>query len=189
MKNLLVSSIIFICVMGCSSSKEFTEQDSQDYQQLQELVASKSFEIISTSAMPRASAAFSKVANSNILGPGSNASHIDITSNSNRLVVKGDSIRGNLPFFGEQNFGGGYGGNHTGIEFDDIPEDYKVKYNDQKHTAEIRFKISDKYRGNENYDMMITLYPNNRSTIRVQSTNRSSIQYNGKVTRLEEAME
>ena len=189
MKHLLVYSIIFIWIMGCSSSKEFTEQDNQDYQQLQELVASKSFEIISTSAMPRASAAFSKVANSNILGPGNNASNIDITSNSNRLIVKGDSIRGHLPFFGEQNFGGGYGGNHTGIEFNDIPEDYKVNFNDKKHAVDIRFKISDKYRGNERYDMVITLYPNKRSTIRVQSTGRSSIEYSGRVSRLEEAKE
>lgn len=187
MKHLLSYGLLLAMLLSCGSHKEFTEQDNQDYQRLQKLVASKSFEIISTSAMPMASASFSKVANSNILGPGNNAGNIDITSNSNRLVVKGDSIRGFLPFFGDQNFGGGYNGNHSGIEFKDVPENYKVTLNDKKHAVDIRFKIADEYRSSERYDIMITLFPNNRSSIRVQSTTRSSIEYAGRVSPTEEA--
>lgn len=189
MKHLLPYCILVLMVMSCGSNKVFTEQENLDYQKLQDLVASESFEIVSTSAMPMASASFSKVANSNILGPGNNAGNIDITSNSNRLVVKGDSIRGFLPFFGDQNFGGGYNGNHSGIEFKDVPENYKVSLNHKKHSVDIRFKIADQYRSSERYDIMITLFPNNRSTIRVQSTSRSSIEYSGRVSKLEEAKE
>jgi len=170
--------------MSCGSNKQFTAQDNQAYQQLQDLVASRSFEIVSTSARPIATAAFTKVANSNILGPGNNAGHIDISANGNVVVVKGDSIRGNLPFFGERNFGGSYGSNHTGIEFNGIPKNYKVTQNNKKHTIEITFNISDEYQRNERYDMTITLYPNYKSTIRVQSTGRSSIEFSGRVSRL-----
>lgn len=189
MKHILAYCVLFILFIGCSSSKEFTEQDNQDYQKLQDLVASKSFEIVSNSAMPMASASFSKVANSRILGPGNSAGNIDISSNSNRLVVEGDSIRGFLPFFGDQNFGGGYNGNHSGIEFNAIPQDYKVSLDDKKHAIDIRFKIADQYRNSERYDMIITLYPNYKSTIRVQSTNRSGIEYTGRVSKLEETKE
>lgn len=187
MKQFLLYGGLFVMLMGCGSNRSFTEQENQAYRNLQDLVASKSLEIVSTSAMPMASVAFSKVANTNILGPGNNASNIDITSNSNKLTIKGDSIRGYLPYFGEQNFGGSYGGNRSGIEFNNIPKDYQVIHNDKKHAVDINFKIDDKYRNNEHYNIMITLYPNNRSTIRVQSTNRTSIEFTGRVSKLEEA--
>lgn len=186
MKRFLLYSGLFAIILGCSSSKQFTEQDNQDYQNLQNLVASRSLEIISTSAMPMASATFSKVANSNILGPGNNASNIDISSNSNKLTIKGDSIQAYLPYFGEQNFGSSYGGNHTGIEFNNVPKDYQVVHNDKKHSVSISFKINDQYRNNDLYTIMITLYPNYRSEIRVQSTSRTSIGYIGRFTKLDE---
>lgn len=189
MRHLFTYSMLLILCFGCGSGKEFTEQEHQAYRNLQDLVASKSFEIVSTTARPMASAAFGKVANSRILGPGNNASHIDITSNSNRLVVNGDSIRGYLPFFGDQNFGGGYTGNHSGIEFNDVAENYTVTLNDKQHAVDIRFGIADKYRNSDRYDIMITLFPNNRSTIRVQSTTRSSIEYTGWVKATEEAQD
>ena len=186
MKLLLRYSAAFILLMGCSSNRSFSEQENEAYQSLQDLVASKSFQIVSTSAMPVTSVAFSRVANSNILGPGNNASHIDISSNSNKLIVKGDSIQGYFPFFGEQNFGGSYGGTHTGIEFDDTPKDYQVVFNDKKHMVEIQFKIDDKYRNADHYIILITLFPDKRSAIRVQSTTRSAIEYTGRVDKLKE---
>ncbi|MGV8814177.1 MAG: DUF4251 domain-containing protein [Gelidibacter sp.] len=187
MKRFVLFSGLFAVLLGCGSNRQFTEQDNQDYQNLQELVASKSLEIVSTSAIPMATVAFSKVANSRILGPGNNASNIDITSNSNKLTIKGDSIRGYLPYFGEQTFGGGpYGGNHTGIEFNNIPKDYQVVQNGKKHAVDISFKINDQYRNNDLYTIMITLYPNYRSEIRVQSTTRTPIEYMGRVSKLEQ---
>ncbi|OBX26506.1 uncharacterized protein DUF4251 [Gelidibacter algens] len=186
MKQVLLYSVVFVLLMGCGSNRNYTEQENQAYQNLQDLIASKSLEIVSNSASPFASAAFSRVANSNILGPGNSANNIDLTTNANRLIIKGDSIQGYLPYFGEQNFGGGYNGNHSGIEFNDVPENYKVVNDNRKHAVDIRFKIDDEHRSNEHYNVMITLYPNNRSTIRIQSTTRSSIEYTGRVSPLEE---
>lgn len=185
MKKILFYIMLFALLMGCGSNKQFTEQDNQAYQELQNLVASKSLKIESSRAMPMASASFSRVANSKILGPGNSSGNINITTNSNYLTIKGDSIQAFLPFFGDQNFGGGYNGNHTGIEFNDVPKEYTVVNNDKKHAVDITFRIQDKYRNNEHYDMMITLYPNNTSSIRVQSTTRSSIEYSGRVSKLE----
>lgn len=187
MKRLLIYNVFLLILMSCGANKQFTAQDNQAYQQLQDLVASRSFEIVSTSARPIATAAFTKVANSNILGPGNSAGNIDITSNSNKLTIKGDSISGYLPYFGEQTFGGGYGGNHTGIEFKDLPKDYQVIHNDKKHFVTISFNITDQYRKSDNYAITITLYPSYRSHIRVQSTSRTSIEYSGRVSTLEDA--
>lgn len=168
---------------GCGSSKPYSAEENLAFQKLQDLVSSKSLKIVSNRAMPMASGAFSRVANSKILGPGNNAGNIDIISNSNFLVIKGNSISGFLPFYGEQHMGGGYNGNHSAIEFSDHPKNYNVIYNDKKHTAEINFAISDTYRSNEYYNIMITLYTNQTSIIRVQSSYRSSIAYTGQVER------
>lgn len=189
MKKIFLLSTVFMFLMGCGSNKTFTEQDSRAYQSLQDMVALKSFEIVSNTAMPIASASYNRIANSSILGPGNNAGNIDITSNSNKVTVKGDSVQGYLPFFGDQNFGGDYGGTNGGIQFDGIPENYKVVNNDKKHAVEVSFKIDDSKRSNENYDITLTLYPNDRTYIRVASTSRSSIEYNGFVSKVEEPKE
>ena len=174
-------------LVSCSTTKTYTEQDNQAFQTLQEMVATKSFEIHSNFARPMATAAFTQLANTNILGMGNTASNINITGNSNNLTVKGDSISGYFPYFGEIQFGGGYqGSNHHGIEFKDIPEDYKINVNDDKHKVTISFSIDDQYRSNERYNVYITVFPNNRSAIQINSTNRTSIEYSGTARLLKE---
>ncbi len=172
--------IVLVCLVSCGGSKTYTEQETQAYERLKELVQSKKLEIHSNFARPMATSAFTQVANSGVLGVGNTASNIDITSNSNELKIQGDSVSGFFPFFGEQQFGGGYpGSNHQGIEFNDIPEDYTVTDNDAKHSVQIRFKINDEFRNNEHYTVFITLFPNNRSTIQINSTNRTPIEFTG----------
>jgi hypothetical protein len=167
-------------LISCSSTKTYTEQDLQQYSQLKALVQSKQFTIRSNFARPMATNAFTQVANSGILGPGNSATNIDIASNSNLLKIQGDSITGYFPFFGEQQFGGSYpSSNNQGIDFKGIPKEYKVTHNDVKHSVMINFKIDDQHRANEHYNVFITVFPNKRSTIQINSTNRTSIEYSG----------
>ena len=170
----------FIIILSCSGTKTYTEQELQQYSDLKALVQSKKLQIQSNFGRPLATAAFMQVANSGILGPGSTATNIDITSNSNRFTIDGDSISGYFPFFGEQRFGGSYpGSTQQGIEFNGIPKDYSVTENDAKQTVTISFKISDKYRSTENYNVSVTLFRSKKSNIQVNSTNRTSIEYSG----------
>ncbi len=176
---------MFFMFMACGSNKTFTPQQDQAYENLKDFVSSKNIEIVSHTARPMATNAFMQVANSNILGPGNTPNNISIIGNANRLRIIGDSIQAYLPFFGEQNFGGTPGSNHQGIEFNDIPDDLQILNNDAKHTVEYSFNIQDQYRGNERYNVFITLFPNKSSLIRVQSTNRSSIEFSGSATTIE----
>lgn len=171
--------MISICILGCSNSKTYTAQENTAFKNLQDLVASKYFEIESHTARPMASTAMMQVANSNILGPGNSATNINLVGNANSLKVMGDTIKGYLPFFGEQFFGANPGGNNNGIEFNDVPEDYQVKLNESKHTVEISFKIKDEFRSNERYIINLTLFPNNTSIMNVQSVSRSNIEFLG----------
>ena len=130
----------------------------------------------SHTARPMATNALMQLGNTNILGPGNTAASINLIGNSNSLKVKGDTISAFLPYYGEQNFGGGtYGGNHLGIEFNDVPENYQVTFDDQKQRAEIKFRIDDEHRNGEQYNVYITLFKNYNSLISVQSSNRTSI--------------
>ena len=64
-------------------------------------------------------------------------------------------------------------------------EKVQVVNNNKKHSVDISFKINDHYRNTDRYTIMITLYPNYRSEIRVQSTSRTSILYMGRVSNME----
>lgn len=169
-----------IIIMGCSGTKTYTEQEQQQYSQLKALVQSKQLKIHSNFARPMATTAFMQVANTGILGPGNSAANIDITSNSNLLKIENDSITGYFPFFGEQRFAGSYpNSNNQGIEFKGILKDYKVTENDAKHSVTINFKMNDQHRANEQYNVFVTVFPNKRSSIQINSTNRTSIEYSG----------
>ena len=173
--------------MSCGNSRTYTDQDNQNYQQLKDVVNSRKFDIHSNFARPLATNSFSQVVNSGVLGAGNTASNIDISGNSNAFRIQGDSISGYFPYFGEIQFGGGYpGSNHQGIEFNDIPKDYSVTENDLKHSVEIKFGIKDKFRSNEHYTVFITVFPSNRSTIQINSSNRTSIEYSGTLKRITE---
>lgn len=174
--------ITLLLLTGCSSSiKTYTEQEQKAYENLQNLIASKSFEIIAHTAKPMMTNALTQVLSANLLPPGNTPAHISIMGTSNYLRVTGDTIQAQLPFYGEQFFGSSIGTNQQGITFNDIPEYYTVTLNDVKHSIDMIFKIRDTYRNNERYEISITLYPNNSCTINLQSTSRSSIQFSGDV--------
>lgn len=180
--KVLAYLAVLLMIFSCGGTKNYTDEENRAYDNLQNLVNSKRFEIISNRARPMATLALQQLANANMLGPGNTAGSIDITSNANFLKMKGDSVSAFFPFYGEQNFGGGsYGGSHLGIEFDAVPENYDVTFDDEKHRANIRFKAKDKYRSNEFYNIYITIFPNYRSVIQVQSTSRTAIEFTGAV--------
>lgn len=185
------SIFIFIAILltACGNTRTYTEQEQRSFQDVKDMVSAQNLEITSSFARPTTSAAFNELANSGVLGVGNTANNIDISGNSNNLTIKGDSISGFFPFFGELQFGGGtIGSNHQGIEFKDKPEDYRVTVNDIKHRIEITFSIDDQYRNTERYNVRITLFQNKSSDIQINSTNRSSIEYSGIAKPLQQDM-
>lgn len=176
-------------VLGCASrnTQNTAQQNKQAYDHLKQLVDSKKFTITSNQALPVASGSLNQLSNSGLLGIGNTAASINIIGHTNYLTIKGDSVFGFLPFFGEQRFGGDYPGNtHLGIEFKDVPKNYQVSFDENKLKADLSFNIRDQYRNQESYTVYITLYPNLKSDLRVISSTRSSMGYYGYVEPLEE---
>ena len=179
MKSILYILLV-IMLLSCGTSSTYTAEETHAYEQLQSTIADQKFEILVRTVKPRVTSAFQQVANTTILGPGNSASNINVQSSGYFMRFKKDSVTTFLPFYGEQQFGGGYpGANHQGIEFNAIPEKFTLNQNEKKHSMELTFEIEDQFRGNERYNVYVNLFPNNGANIRISSTNRSSIEYSG----------
>lgn len=101
---------------------------------------------------------------------------VNIAGDGNYLKFKGKTTTADLPFFGEA-YSGSYGGS-GGIVFSNSDTTYGIEYNDKKMKINIKFKASEK---SESFDVILEIFSNKNGTLRVNSSNRSVISYNGKI--------
>jgi hypothetical protein len=123
-----------------------------------------------------------QLSNAGLFPQGSTAGNIDISSTSNYLKMENDSVKAELPFYGERQFGGGYN-NSEGIAFEGVPNDLQIEKG-KKDAYDIHFNIMDKNSSAESYQVYIKLFPNLTSIITVNSNQRYSIQYRGKINKI-----
>jgi Domain of unknown function (DUF4251) len=177
MKNSILIAVVLTVLFACGSGNPKYSDESR--KALDNMVSKKSFEIISNSAQPLMTAAMQQLNNSGLFANGSTAGNIDLTTNTNYLRMKNDSVMASLPFYGERQFGGGYN-NATGIEFEGIPKNFQITEG-KESSYEIRFDIRDKNSITENYQVYIKLSPNLTSSMIIRSSSRSNIQFRGQV--------
>jgi hypothetical protein len=126
-----------------------------------------------------ASQSFNSIANAGLLPPGSTASRIDIAGTGGYFRLVGNSVKANLPFFGERRMGGGYNQNQTGIEFDGIAQDLSISDMKKGDGKTIRFNIKEK---TESYQVIAQLYPGGTARLTVSSSHRTNMWYQGNVS-------
>ncbi|TDQ25559.1 DUF4251 domain-containing protein [Tenacibaculum caenipelagi] len=175
-KYSILICMVFI-LFSCASSKNTTQAEIDN---LKTLIQSKTFEIESEWAEPQVTYAMTQIANAGMLPTGSNAGNISLIGNSNFFRMKGDTVAAYLPYFGERQAGGSYGGRDSGIEFEGVPKDLVIS-EDKENSYKINFKIKDKNTTTENYNVVVRVYPSLSSTIYVNSTQKRSISYRGRV--------
>lgn len=90
------------------------------------------------------------------------------------LVVSGDTVIAFLPYFGRA-YSAPINPSEGGIKFTSSDFEYKVEKK-KKRGWEIFIKPKDVSDGQELY---LTIFDNNRATLRVNSVNRESISFNG----------
>ncbi|WP_339627358.1 DUF4251 domain-containing protein [uncultured Maribacter sp.] len=177
MKTIVASFIVLSILFSCSSAKN----SISDTHPIHSLISSRSFEFTADWASPMVTQSMNSIANSGLIPPGSTISRINLAGNPNYLKVFGDSVSANLPYYGERQFGGGYG-SATGIEFNGIPEDYEQTFDTDKGKYTISFNISDK---SDRYYVMMAIFPSKSTTVAVSLNNRNSIRYEGAIEALE----
>ncbi|MCB4808452.1 DUF4251 domain-containing protein [Tamlana sp. 62-3] len=172
----LILTAVFI-QFSCKSSKN--KASESEIKTLTQLVENKKFIIESDWANPQVTNAMQQVLNSGILQPGSNASSINLIGNSNYLKISGDSIYSYLPYFGERQMHVNYGGTDSAIQFKGLMSDYKVsKRKDAGYNISFNAKSN-----SENFNVYITLWPNLKSSMSLNSSSRFSISYTGSVNK------
>ncbi|WP_159025647.1 DUF4251 domain-containing protein [Aquimarina sp. Aq78] len=181
MKTLFL--ILTSCLLISCGSSQNLEVSTEESKALDELVAQKKLEIISDWAAPLANSSLNALSNSGLFPAGSTANNINLIGNFNHFRILGDSISVYLPYYGERRISAGFNNRNNNIEFDGVPEDIMVTYDEKKQRYLMKFGIRN---ATEWLRVSVTLYPNLRSDIMIQSNHRTSIRYRGKVLKLEE---
>ncbi|MFD2726051.1 DUF4251 domain-containing protein [Hyunsoonleella rubra] len=171
-----------LCV-SCKSSK--STATPAEIEALSLLVESKDFNIESNWAYPQTTYAMQQVLNSGLLFPNNGGSAINLIGNPNFLKISGDSISSFLPYFGERQMQITYNGQDTAIQLNGLMENYEIAEG-KNNSYNISFSANSAV-NNERFRVFITLFPNLKSNIRVNSTGRFSIGYSGEI--VEETLE
>lgn len=180
-RNYILVILILGLLFSCASSSQLSTQIGQK-EKLSRLIESKNFQIEATWALPMNTVSLQNVFNA--LAPiGSTAGRINLMGFSSFLKMEGDTISANLPYYGERQMGGVYNNRDSGINFETVPDDLKIEYNDAKSRYEISFSANHE---TEDYSVNMIVLPNLNSYINVNSSQRNSIRYEGKIMKPQE---
>ncbi len=156
---------IMIVILACGSTK--STGSVKNFEELRNLVNSGEFEIESEWVNP--------------LG----GNPIYVTPGSNFIRFKDEKVEIFLPYFGVRHAGGGYGGD-GGINYEGPAKELRI--NEEIGENRMKLYFRGKHEG-EDLQFYITLYSNGNANISVNSSQRSSISYQGDITRLPESTE
>ncbi|PZD79202.1 DUF4251 domain-containing protein [Mesonia sp. K7] len=176
---------LYLVILGCVLSSCGTPKDINpaDVAQIKDWLKQNEYHIKLTHANPQVTNAMQQVANSGVLALGNTANSISLMGSTSYVEMTNDSIIGYLPYYGERQVVNNL--NSGGIEFNGIPKNYQVTFNEKKQTHQITFDI-DQVESNENYQIRMEIFPNKKVYLNINSTQRRGISYDGYIQALEE---
>jgi len=176
----LIILLFCIGILSCGPSKP--KATIEEMNRLSEFVEQKEIKIESDWAMPLTTNSLVSLQNAGFFPPGSNTSRINLIGNPNYFKIIGDSISAELPYYGEVQMSAGHYGGDTGININNSIQDYNVEKNDKKGLYKITFQVQGETEG---YRVFLTLFPNGRSSLRLNGNNRFPIEYTGNYSQIE----
>lgn len=183
MKTSIVKYLLTtLFLVACSGQKQTIS--AEDKAKLKEMVDAKSIHLEAKWANPMATRSMNAISSAGLLPPGSNAGRIDIMGTANYLKIKNDSVFAVLPYYGERQFGGAYNTQEVGIQFQGIPKDFEINYNEKKEHYTFEFGIANAH--GEIFNVNGTLFFNMKTTFYINSTERMTIGYLGDISKLKE---
>ncbi|WP_350288461.1 DUF4251 domain-containing protein [uncultured Croceitalea sp.] len=174
----ILTSALFL---SCKSSSSVAYSESE-ISELHKLIEGKKIEIESNWAYPMPSTALNSLSNAGLFPLGNNANQISLMGNANYLKIEGDSIKAQLPYYGERQISSNYGSTNTGISLDGLVEDLTMVFNEKRNRYELRFQASE---NTETYQVAINIFPNKQAQMNINSTHRDNIAYRGDVKSIE----
>ncbi|WP_179019532.1 DUF4251 domain-containing protein [Winogradskyella forsetii] len=180
--GLLLCIGILGILWNCKST-DITDDENYtaDINKLEILLEKDTYYINIDTALPFVTAATQQVANALFLSrTGNTASRIDVMGDGHFISIQNDSVKGDLPFFGERRLSAGpYGGRNGGIAFEGLPGNYEKNLNKKKRKLEIKFTISQNGEPSEHYEVNLDIFPNKNATININSNFKTNMGYSG----------
>ncbi|HSI70983.1 MAG TPA: DUF4251 domain-containing protein [Gillisia sp.] len=159
MRSVFTALAVIMLYISCGSVDRKT---LKDYDELQEAIASKTFEIEHQWALP--------------LGGGM----IDLIGNPNFIRIDKDSVDLYLPYFGVRHGGGGFNSHEGGLIYKGEAKNFSV-------TEESKRKRIIRFEGRQDQDQLrfsITVFPDGSANTTVMMAQRQTIAYRGTVRNL-----
>ncbi|WP_299113682.1 DUF4251 domain-containing protein [uncultured Winogradskyella sp.] len=183
----LVFCVGVLGLMWTCKSAKAVERKANELKTLEQLSEQNNYRIDVQVAFPFNTQATTQVLNALLIqNTGNTPNRIDVGGNGNYIEIRKDSIKGNLPFFGERRINAGsYGATEGGITFNDKLEDFTKLVNADKGKLILKFKTQQKNGGTDNYDVVIEIFPNKNSIISVTPTYKTYMRYSGLLTAIE----
>ena len=172
--------MLLLMTLACASNKN--SATPEEIAALDDMIENRNFEIQALWALPMPSQGMNSIANAGLLPFGSTANRIDITTTGGYLRIVGDTVKANLPYFGERQMGGMYNQNKAGIQFDGVPKELSFSSNKRETGKIMQFTINDDL---ENYQVYAQLFPNGNALLTISSSHRRNIGYQGNVSKYE----
>lgn len=102
---------------------------------------------------------------------------INLINNPNSMIFSENLIEADLPYFGVAQMAS-YGGN-TGMDFKIENPEIQKEFNEKKEKYLFRFTGKN---NTEVLNCMLTVFKNKNASLNVQSSNRNSINYDGRIS-------
>lgn len=182
-KHFVILGLSAIVFWACNSTQKASAiaLKTEQFEALKELVATKSFSIDVKTAHPLQTQAVTQVTTALMRNTGNSPGRIDVTGDFVKIIQ--DSVKGSLSYFGEVQVVSTLNPQDAGIHFEGKPTTYEVTENSKKQYFKIEFDVKGKA---ESFEVIMTLFPNNKATIIVNSAYRNSIQYDGNINAIED---
>jgi len=178
--RLLNHVFLLFMLTNCGSRKSEVELFSEQvlFNQLQELISSKSFYFSAEAAFPMQSNYIVAVSNALLSPIGSNGVRQQLSSNDDFLKINNDSVSGKLSYFGELRVANYNDSRDANVEFEGYPYYFKIIENEKKKTITVKFKIKS---NSEDFNVSLVVFLNKTSKLLVLGSSRTAIRYEGKV--------
>lgn len=182
LRGIILTCMALGLLWSCGSTKsaEAIALKNRRFEELKELVATKSFVITAETAYPMQTNAVMQVTSALLRNTGNTGSRISLTGNGDYIMVKGDSVQGELAYYGEVRMVSPLNPKDSGINFEGVPSRFDVTENEKKQLIKLEFDIKSSA---DQYSVIMELYPNKHVVVLINCMNRTSIRYDGKLSK------
>lgn len=163
--SIYLSAVVILLILfsSCGTTDNLSNADVSTYEELETIVKErKAFSIENQWASPMS------------------GERVNLIGNANYIRMNGDRVEIFLPYFGVRHSGGAYNA-EGGIKYEGPVKN--LRFEENPRNIVVKFEGE---QGSEDLDFMITIFPGGNSITNVNSSERQSITYQGKMKELPE---